>query len=149
MSNYLYRQSGAPGPEHQRLRKELSAWAEGKGYAHPYAKLNDGLVPDVVKGNNSEKHLFVGDAKDAANETSANEETLKRLEAYFREFARLLGSGWRGGTLALATNDKAAAVSWTQALNDVAMTAGLSGTGGTRPNFTVYEYSSDTWIVWW
>jgi len=149
MSNYLYQQAGSPGPEHQRLRRELSTWAETRGYKRPYAKLTDEVIPDVVKGDEVNRFLFVGDAKDAANETSEKEDTVSRLEKYFREFAKLLGQNWKGGTLAVATNDKEAAVSWTRVLNDVAVAAGLSATGGARPNFTVYEYSSNTWIVWW
>lgn len=149
MNNYLYQQAGSPGPEHQRLRRELNTWAEMKGYTHPYQKLTDELVPDVVKGNKANMHLFVGDAKDAANETAETEETVARLEKYFKEFAKLLRQNWKSGTLAVATNDRDEAVSWTQVLNDVASAAGLGTSTGARPNFTVYQYSSDTWIVWW
>ena len=149
MSNYLVRQAGAPGPEHQRLRNELAAWAKWKGYTYPYGRLADEVIPDVVKGNDAKTLLFVGDAKDAENETSETGETVARIEKYFKVFSNLLGQQWKGGILALATNDRNEAVSWTSVLNNAASNAGLITGTGDKPNFSVYEYSSNTWIVWW
>ncbi len=149
MSNYLVRQAGAPGPEHQRLRNELAAWAKKKGYTYPYGRLADEVIPDVVKGNDAKTLLFVGDAKDAENETSETGETVARIEKYFKVFANLLGRQWKGGILALATNDRNEAVSWTSVLNNAAANAGIVSGTGDKPNFSVYEYSSNTWIVWW
>jgi hypothetical protein len=92
-----------------------------------------------------------GDAKDSENEDATNGETLKRIQGYFQEFAaRLGGSVYKGGILAIATNSAEAAADWVPALNTLACTAGITGKGGVQPNFKVTETrQGKTWIIWW
>jgi hypothetical protein len=104
------REAAGPGPEHERLKGELAAWANVRGYAKVYSEFRSGNKPDVLRGTPNDKYLFVGDAKDATNETAENTDTVARISGYFRDFAILLGDpGYRGGLLAIATNCVASA----------------------------------------
>ena len=144
-------EAGAPGEEHERLRSELTNWAIAKKYTNEYTQLKSGAKPDVLRGTEDSKYLFIGDAKDSANEDSTNGETLKRIQGYFQEFANLLGeNGYKGGILAIATNLAEAAASWVPALNTLARTAGITSKEGGQPNFIVIETRpGKTWIIWW
>lgn len=146
----LHTNSGGPGREHERLKEELDNWAKSQGYRDPYSKLAADAIPDVLNGR-EKSFLFVGDAKDAESETPEKQETVLRISKYFKEFVKLLGptGTWRGGILAVATNDKLAAESWTPVLNTLASNARIVSSSGAPPNFTVFQYSSNTWIIWW
>lgn len=147
----ILREAGAPGAEHERLKAELTQWAIGLGYATVYTRFESGSEPDVLRGNKEFHHLFVGDAKDASNETVDNADTLKRLHGYFVEYASLLGpEAFAGGHLAIATNDGAEASRWCPVLNTLARTANLTGASGARPDFQSVETNPGrTWIVSW
>lgn len=148
----ILREAGGPGAEHERLRGELAAWANARGYTKLYSEFESGSKPDVLRGTPDDKYLFVGDAKDSANETAENTETMARIAGYIREFARHLGdTGYRGGLLAIATNSAAAAAAWVPTLNILARAAGITaGAVRTPPNFQVVVVSAgQTWVVYW
>ena len=151
MVSRLLREAGAPGAEHERLLAELAEWAASMNYKEESVQFNSGARPDVLRRKSDEEFLFVGDAKDAENEDATNGETLKRIQGYFQEFAaRLGGSVYKGGILAIATNSAKAAADWAPALNTLARTAGITGMGGEQPNFTVTETrQGKTWIILW
>jgi hypothetical protein len=144
-------EAGAPGEEHERLKSDLAEWAESQGYSKVYSSFKSGSRPDVLRATGNDHYLFVGDAKDAENETPEVEETLQRVEAYVKEFASLLGGGgYAGGIIAIATNDEGAAEDWVDELNALARLAGITGSEGQQPSFSVLEYKpSHTWIISW
>jgi len=147
----LLKEAGAPGPEHERLKASLHLWAETKGYVTVYAELPNGARPDVLRTTKDEDYLFVGDAKDAANETPDNEDTLERLAIYIDEFSSLLGNpSYKGGMIAIATNDAGIAEEWIPALNTLACKAGVTGPNGVRPCFKIIKLKDEnTWIIGW
>jgi hypothetical protein len=149
----LLREAGAPGAEHNRLEAELREWAERLGYKSRYQSFRSGVRPDVLHEceGDAGSYLFVGDAKDGANQTSRTPETVRQIRRYFDEFGALLGqSGYRGGLLAIATNSAEEAERWVVALNILAAAAGLQSTPSGEPDFSVVETSpGETWIVSW
>ncbi len=147
----IIHEAGAPGVEHERLKRELRAWAIAEGFDTEYDRLPSGSIPDVLRGQKAGPFLFCGDAKDSANETIENSETLKRIGGYFDEFASLLGDdgGFKGGILAIATNSEEEADNWVGALNVLAKRAGMTG-NGKPPSFRVSETKpGETWVIWW
>lgn len=144
----LLREAAGPGAEHERLRRRLDAWAKERGYAKAYKALPGGGEPDVLRVDEADKLLFVGDAKDAENETSDRRDTVVRIQGYLNEYADLL-STFRGGIIAIATNEEDAAHDWASALNLLARFAGIVGPKGARPSFKVEKVDEGTWIAWW
>ncbi len=139
----------AAGNEHERLKAVLVSWAGSKGYAVKYARLTSG-IPDVVAGTNEiPTYLFVGDAKDSANETADVFATWERIRGYVRDFGALIGQKRiRGGILAIATNSRKAANRWAPFLNSMADSERLSA-GGNPPDFQILEIDAKTSIVYW
>jgi hypothetical protein len=147
----MLREAGAPGPEHERLKKSLHLWAKEKKYVTMYSELPNGSRPDVLRTTKDKEYLFVGDAKDAANETPDNKDTLVRLAIYIDEFSSILGnSGYKGGIIAIATNNADIAEQWIPALNTLACKASLTGPNGARPAFKTIKLKNErTWIIAW
>jgi hypothetical protein len=144
----LLRESGAAGEEHERLKKELDQWAVLQGYSKAYRALPDGGEPDVLRVNPSKVLLFLGDAKDAENETSSRRDTLLRIQGYLGEYAALLET-FKGGVIAIATNNEDAANNWVGALNLLTKAAGIVGSDNAPPRFRVEQTGSSTWIAYW
>lgn len=144
----LLREASGPRGEHERLRRRLDVWAKERGYAKVYKALPGGGEPDVLRVDEADNLLFVGDAKDAENETSDRQDTLLRIQGYLNEFADLL-STFRGGIIAIATNEEDAAQDWASTLNLSARFAGIVGPKGARPSFKVEKVDGGTWIAWW
>lgn len=147
----IINESGTAGEEHDRLQSELDEWAQKKNYTNKYHSLSSGAMPDVLRSNDSNEYLFLGDAKDFKNEDSKNSDTLSRIQGYFNEFAKLLGGdGYKGGILAIATNSSEAATDWVSTLNTLASSARISAKDNGKPNFKVTEINfGKTWIVAW
>lgn len=146
----------AESQEHIRLRSDLEAWVKathGRDFAlKTLNSLPNGLRPDVLLWNSRANYLFIGDAKNASNETSSNAATRNRIRDYFFEFARLCREGKNsGGLLAIATNDAGEAAKWVPTLNEFARDAGLARAGSGEPDFKVVapEGTSKTWIICW
>lgn len=137
----------AAGQEHKRLESILDAWAVQLGYEKRYTQLPNGQRPDVLRDFN--ESVFIGDAKDATNETPKTTQTLRRIDSYMQQFGYLLVRGYHGGHFAIATNDGEVAQEWVAVLNLLAIKEGLSGPDHTAPNFKVLEVNEDTWIVYW
>jgi hypothetical protein len=140
-----------PGQEHERLKRELTTWAGARGYMKVYPQFQDGCTPDVLRTNVSRRFLFVGDAKDATNETADNANTLERISGYFKNFHDLLGPElYSGGELAIATNDAQEATRWVGALNVLARQARIVAGDDSKPNFAVEPLPEhSTWIIHW
>jgi hypothetical protein len=136
--------------DHERLKKDLAAWANSKGFVRIVPGFSDGTIPDVLRTDNA-KHVFVGDAKNADNETQDNPATLQRLQNYFEQFAACLRQGYKGGFFAIATNSESEAKKWIPALNFLAKAAGLTaGTLKRPPSFRVVRLvGKKTWIIYW
>lgn len=148
---HILREAKAPGPEHERLRGELSSWAVSRGFTKSYKTLPNGSEPDVLCTTPEDEYLLVGDAKDSANETADHSETLQRIWTYVQEFAGLLGTPrYKGGHIAIATNSKSAASGWVVALNTLARIATITGANGSAPDFQIVETApKTTWIIFW
>jgi hypothetical protein len=147
----ILREARAPGSEHERLKSELAQWAQSKSYTKVFSRFQNGGEPDVLRATPDNAYLFVGDAKDAKNETPDNSETLQRIWNYVQEFTRLLGNpSYKGGYIAVATNSAQAAASWVIALNALARLAGITDGQGNGPTFKPIESKpGKTWIVYW
>jgi hypothetical protein len=140
-----------PSPEHERLKEDLTAWANAYGYTKPYPKLPNGSEPDVLRTGENDFHsyLFVGDAKNSENETVDNSETVSRIQTYFHQFGRLL-SKYEGGCLAIATNSVEEARRWVPVLNILARAAKLTSGVPTPPDFRVVQIpGKNTWVTYW
>ncbi len=148
----LLREAGAPQAEHERLKKELATWSTEQKFSIEYTGFKNGPYPDVLRGTEDRKSLFVGDAKDCNHETCETQDTVTRIKGYFKEFSDLLTAGWAGGYLAIATNSEAAAMGWVGVLNKMASDVGIVGVVNgqkMKPNFKIHHRSSNTWIVYW
>ncbi len=133
------------GPsEHDRLQGELTKWAEYKGYTKKYLEFENGK-PDVSRENPKKVSIFIGDAKDSANEDAKNSETWSRIQGYFQEFTALLSKGrYKGGIFAIATNSDDTASVWAHTLNR------LKTMTDDKPNFRSNEINQGkTWIISW
>lgn len=139
-------EAGAPGGEHVRLQKKLDEWAQGKGFDEELNAI-DGKRPDVLR-RRQKAFLFVGEAKDAANETADNDDSLSRLGNYIWSFSEALKQGQiKGGVIAVATNDNAAATGWATALVIAARLAKIRRSDGQGPR--VDDLGEKTWVAWW
>ena len=138
-------EAGKPGPEHDRLRRELESWAISKGFSKEEPNLPSGKIPDVVRYTLNGESLFIGDAKDSENETSDDEKTHSQIKSYFGEFASLVSEDKiEGGIIAIATNSKETASDWKLSLNTT-LAANFSGS----LDFQILEKSKRTWIIYW
>lgn len=144
-------EEGGPSPEHERLKADLTDWALFKGYSKAYKKFQNGSEPDVLRENPQGKYLFVGDAKNSENETADNSETLSRIQTYFKQFVLLLGpERYKGGILAVATNNENEANKWVPVLNTLARAACIVSGSGCLADFSVVKLDGKmTWIIYW
>ncbi|MEK8019164.1 MAG: hypothetical protein VSS75_020020 [Candidatus Parabeggiatoa sp.] len=136
--------------EHKRLQEDLKNWAIKRGYPSP-DELPDGSKPDVIRSDENES-LFIGDAKDATNETPSNTKTVKRIKNYIQQFALLLDKKKRrAGIIAIATNNEQAAKNWVTTLNTLCIEAGITDPRtNSEPNFDITKLQKkNTWIIWW
>jgi len=137
---------------HKSLQSKLEKWAVSKGYSEELPPYNNmwpkNLKPDVLKLTPNQEGLFVGDAKNSANETAKKGSTVARIINYIGQFSLLGAKEIAGGTIAIATDDEDSAKAWVTTLNGLA--SGLTDKAGKPPNFEVSCYDDDTWIVhWW
>ena len=149
----LLLKEAAEGAEHARLRERLHAWARERGFTLPAPPLPKVLGrdprPDVCL-QDAAGNAFIGDAKDAKHETADRLDTWVRIRIYVAAFAQLLEAGTiSGGTIALATDDRARAEHWTVTLTAMALSANLAGPEGRTPSFIVESLDEATHIVWW
>lgn len=143
----------AEGAAHVRLKGELSTWVAkqfGKEFELKELAHLSGIRPDVLLWNSRDGYLFIGDAKNADNESPGKQETIQRIASYVDKFAELCRANKiKGGVIAIATNDADEAANWLSALNRLATSAGLSLSDGSPPNFQIEHLNAQTWIVWW
>jgi hypothetical protein len=140
----------ADSAEGTRVKGDLEAWATTRGYKMPLKSLPNGQRPDVLCFEETKRFLFIGDAKDAANETAGRTDTCQRLVGYFGEFGKCLLAGTiDGGTIAIATNKESAANEWVLALNFIAILEGLKDGAGEGPDFKIDKPRANTWVIYW
>jgi hypothetical protein len=91
------------GQEHERIKTELTQYANSIGYTKKVTFKN-GMEPDVLYLNVAGDNLFMGDAKDSANETPSNSKTAERIYGYIETFGECLTAGQiKGGFIAILT----------------------------------------------
>lgn len=141
----------AAGAEHERLEADLTEWAIAQGYPAGQAGLPSGRMPDVLRYDPEMRHLFVGDAKNADNETPSNSATIQRIAGYVQEFGKLLTSpAVRGGIVAIATNVAEEAEEWVLPLNLFCVMSGIKDVDGNGADFQVIKLDGkNTWITYW
>lgn len=140
-------EAGAPGEEHERLKKEMERWAIKKGY-DAKLKFNNGLKPDVLRGKDDKKFLFCGDAKDSAIETVDNADTVKRIESYIRKFALFLERETSiGGIIAITTNSLKEARRWVSILNLLSKSAGIIDNDSVDQRFSILCIGKNTYVI--
>jgi hypothetical protein len=97
------------------LRGELENRAVNDNFTVPYKGFADGSQPDVLCTSADGNSVFIGDAKDAENETAHKSETLRRIANYFHNAVKLVTDG-KAVVFVIATNDKDAAAQWANTL---------------------------------
>jgi hypothetical protein len=140
----ILKQKILEGQEHKRIKTKLTQYANSIGYTKKVTFKN-GMEPDVLFLNVDDDNLFMGDAKDSANETVSNKDTTSRIAEYVKEFsAKLNARKICGGIIAIATNDKDAALDWKEWLNETCEECNLR-----NPDFEIEYTADDTFIVLW
>lgn len=139
----------AESDTHQRIQNELSKWAIQKGYSEKHTTLPNGQRPDVLRTDSEDNLVFIGDAKNADNETSRNSATVSRIYSYMSQFSNLVAGSYNGGTFAIATNSHEEALNWRSSLNLMAALYSLVDANGRQPDFAVEKLSEHTWVVFW
>jgi hypothetical protein len=145
--------------EHERLKKELESWAIWGHCNTKYSNFKDGSIPDVLRANISQEILFVGDAKDARNETVDKKSTTERIRKYFCNTNYVLSLSPLFSALqsqphfsklffALATNDYEAANNWIIELEKIAESCGFSNCLDGSAKFQCIQINTMTWIVY-
>jgi len=76
-------EKGDPGPEHERLKKELDSWAIAGDFVFEYGRFPNGVRPDVLRGCKERGYLFVGDVKDSKKENPDIRESVRELKDIF------------------------------------------------------------------
>lgn len=144
----IIKEGGAPGPEHERIRNALAEWAQARGFVVELKGDLDGKRPDVFRADQSGEFVFVGEAKDADNETSDNAESLERFLTYLFSFCDRIRSGSiSGGLVAMATNDSTEVTVWSHVIAAAAHVKQIHRADGAGP--TVTKLDDRTWIAWW
>ena len=134
------------GIEHKRIQNCLTKFAEENGFTEE-VNFRSGLNPDVLhlKKNGQIRSLFMGDAKNAANETPGNSDTTDRFSKYISEFVWCLqNEEIDDGIIAVATNTYEAAMQWQEWLNNECAKVGLID-----PSFEIKEIESKTYTIYW
>ena len=133
--------------EHKRLQEDLKNWAIECGYPNSRQELPDGSKPDVLRYDSKNKMCFIGDAKDATNETPSNTETVKRIKNYIQQFAVLLDEQKiHDGNIAIATNDEQAAKDWVIALKYFCDQVGITDANSAQPNVAVKKTPEEEYL---
>jgi hypothetical protein len=142
-----------PGPEHQRLEAILRQIAHDSDcielFDFPAAVGRDLVPPPGPEiAMRSADTVFLGDAKDAENETVHRDETRLRIFRYMRGLAEMFRSGKaRSAAFMIATNSAEAADDWTTQLTLMAAYAGLRHVEGHVKAFQVGQHDAQTWLV--
>lgn len=104
------------------------------------AKLSNKQVPDVLYLNDNGA-MFLGDAKDAENETVSNKETTERIAGYIDSFFEYKEINNKTlGYISIITNDLDAAYDWKDWLNDYCLTKAMM-------SFEVRPFSRDVFVI--
>ncbi|MGI6198263.1 MAG: hypothetical protein ACOYIS_03930 [Candidatus Cloacimonadaceae bacterium] len=132
---------GHEGEEHRRLALELRKYAKKHGFLYEFSFKNE-MQPDVLLRDGL-NHLFLGDAKDSANERPSKTATSNRILGYIETYLECVESGRvRFGDVAICTNCFDAANEWRVWLNDVFNQYGLDSA-----DFKIAELAQDTFII--
>ncbi len=146
-AGYMQLLKEAESRDHARLKEVLRQAALANGYAQ---EIEFGFgEPDVLLFDPNRKFLFIGDAKNAENETAFTLSTAFRINRYMRGFSALAGQAILGGCFAIATNDEKRAAEWAQTLRTMAMLNGLQTDTGDLLEFRVEQWDAQTWVAVW
>lgn len=136
--------------EHCRLKAELEDWANYHGYIWNINTLPGGKQPDVLRRALYHPSLFLGDAKDATNETPNRSDTFERVNGYVQEFGiHLRNRTYSGGQIAIATNSFPAARNWRMAMQRMTNWAYIVSLPSNGPvDFHITDVcNGQTWII--
>jgi hypothetical protein len=139
--------------EHEQLRNVL--WEiilkinDDESCVKKYKNFSDGSIPDLLCVNLSRKILFVGDAKDATNETVHNSDTIERINKYFLNAQNCVSPSSQLSKLsfALITNNLKAANEWRTFLKKIAEHYGFCNRPDGSVEFQCIQINPKTWIV--
>jgi hypothetical protein len=140
--------------EHERLKNVL--WKiilkinNDGSFFEKDKNFSDGSIPDILCVNFSRKILFVGDAKDAINETVGNKDTIERIYKYFRNAKKLVSPSSQCSKLSftLITNNLKAANEWKTSLKKIAEYYGFCNRSDGSAEFQCIQINPKTWIVY-
>lgn len=125
--------------KHDTLKRDLAHYANEIGY-NTEVKLESGQRPDVLFLNDNGE-MFLGDAKDAENETISNRETTKRIAGYIDSFFEYKEMNNKSlGYISIITNDLDAAYDWQDWLNDYCLTKAMM-------NFEIERSSRGAFVI--
>lgn len=127
--------------EHDRLVRELGNHAVSTGF-NILGSPPKGMDPDILLLSNNGCQ-FIGDAKDSANESPKNKETVARIRKYITDMSEDMISGEiPGGVIAICTNSLDAAYDWQLWLEDACFDYGIYW-----PNFRVKMLRPYTYVI--
>ncbi len=127
--------------EHDRLVRELGNHAVSSEF-NILGSPPKGMDPDILLLSN-DGCQFIGDAKDSANESPKNKETVARIRKYIKAFSENMISGEiLGGVIAICTNSLVAAYDWQLWLEDACFDYGIYW-----PNFRVERLRPYTYVI--
>lgn len=89
--------------------------------------LSDGLLPDVLRIDNSQTLIYFGDAKQT--ETSNNRDTQERLLGYLLWLSSFLSKPGRNGIFALCFKDASDLNGWVKTIQKLAAQANINFSG--------------------
>lgn len=131
---------------HKRLEQALKDWLEVHRLWE-VSTLPSGKNPDLLFID-SQRNLFIADAKNSANETPGNKETYERIYSYIEEALGLFKKGQINSFyFAIATDDSQVADEWKYVLEEIVDEKDISDTNGDEVKFTVSKIDNQTYII--
>lgn len=141
---------GNEGKVHKELRERMEQFANDKGFTLQVEDFPNDQYPDIFRSNDNGVWIFIGEAKDSKNELPTHSAVVDQLKEYIEGFKYHLGREYRGGILAVATDDEIAAKEWKLVMDALTKDAGLVDKDGKEPNFTIKKLDEEeSYIIWW
>lgn len=130
---------GLKKSDHDSLSDILTKIANSTGHTTKH-QFPDGSIPDVLYLDGRDE-LFLGDAKNAENETVSNKETTERIAGYIDSFFDYREENNKHlGYISIITNDLEAAYEWKDWLNDYCFTEAMM-------SFEVVHLTQDVFVI--
>lgn len=126
---------------HKGLVQTLKNISRQYGY-YRESNFAKGMNPDVFLTNDWGK-FFIGDAKNAKNESPDNKDTLQRINRYIGiGYNRIRLADFTGGHIGILTNKKTTAFDWKPTLENMCRRYGVL-----HPIFNVNQISPKTYLI--